>query len=101
MSRSQPCPACLCEVDASERYPRYLCAACLERASDRPEGGRRVEFSVGFLTGGVAGRYPDSGEDYASELCFVGDLMCRAEQARFGGIVVQALSPEPQEPDAE
>ena len=90
---SQSCPVCLVHVDVSERYPRYVCEACLERACDRADGGRRVQFSIGFLFGGIAGRYADTGDDYPHATCFVDGHACRAEPARFGGVVVQAVSP--------
>lgn len=83
----QSCPICLAEVQPNPRYSRYLCEVC---ASDpRSADGRRVSFYNVSLSGGFAGRYNDSGESYNGHECFVGGIRCRADEARFGGIVIQ------------
>lgn len=41
------------------------------------------------MSGGLAGRYADSGEPYLLEECFVRGIRCRVEEARFGGVVIE------------
>jgi hypothetical protein len=41
------------------------------------------------MSGGLAGTYADSGEPYLLEECFVRGIRCRAEEARFGGVVIE------------
>ncbi|MGD8759525.1 MAG: hypothetical protein PVJ07_04685 [Anaerolineales bacterium] len=36
-------------------------------------------------------RYADTGEAYASHDCFIDGVACYADEARFGGIVIQAV----------
>ncbi len=83
----QFCPICGTQVAANPRYPRYLCDPCAEKATD--ENNRRLEFYNESLLGGFAARYVDTGAEYASHVCFVEGVRCWAEEARFGGIVIQ------------
>jgi hypothetical protein len=50
---------------------------------------------VGFvnrdITGGIVGYYRDNGEPYHAIDCTVDGVRCLADEARFGGIVVQAV----------
>ena len=85
----QKCPICEAEVQESSRYPRYLCAlcACKTRAAD----GRPVMFSNTDLSGGFVGTYSDIGKEFSSHECFVYGIECRADEAYFGGIVIEAV----------
>lgn len=86
--RIQLCPICGAHVRHNTRYPRYLCRDCAGLATSAD--GRCLEFAnVGF-SGGFVARFADSGEIYDSHLCFVRGVACRADEARFGGIVVEA-----------
>jgi hypothetical protein len=40
---------------------------------------------------GCAAEYADTGEEYPSRECFIDGLRCEAEEARFGGIVIQRV----------
>ncbi|HET6880616.1 MAG TPA: hypothetical protein VFI31_10700 [Pirellulales bacterium] len=51
-----------------------------------------MEFSNVDYAGGFAARYADTGEDYPSHECFIGGVRCRADEARFGGIVIEAVA---------
>lgn len=85
---TQHCPICSMAVAPNPRYPRYVCQACAAKASSAD--GRPLEFSnVGF-SGGFAARYADTGAEYPSHECFIGAVKCHADEARFGGIVVEA-----------
>jgi predicted RNA-binding Zn-ribbon protein involved in translation (DUF1610 family) len=81
------CPICGTSLSLYERYPRYVCPKCAEKTCDRE--GRRVEYRNLSFTGGCQGYYPDNGEVYPSDTCYIGNRACTAEEARFGGIVIQ------------
>jgi hypothetical protein len=81
------CPICLAEVCPNKRYPKYLCSQCSSRATDA--FGRSLEFGNVGLSGGYVAAYADTGEEYPSHECFVDGIRCRADEARFGGIVIE------------
>ena len=84
---SQACPICGAQLRRNARYPRYLCGDCASRvtASD----GRPLRFSNLDFGGGYAAHYAATGEAYPSHECFVDGIRCRADEARFGGIVIE------------
>jgi hypothetical protein len=88
MQLRQSCPICGGDVIPSPRYPLYLCASCAARASDRD--GHLLSFANASLSGGFIARYTHSGAPYSSHDCYVDGVACRADEARFGGIVIQA-----------
>lgn len=94
MLQRQACPVCGVEVIPSPRYPLYLCPACASRASDRD--GHRLIFANASLSGGFIARYVQSGAPYSSHDCYIDGIACRADEARFGGIIIQALALEKQ-----
>ena len=100
------CPVCSKPVKTLERYPRSLCSQCSARVTDR--SGRLVVFydiqalpapnSSGVtLIGGFYGYYANTGlqEIYPSSTCYVDGITCEAKNARFGGIVIEALTAQP------
>lgn len=70
-----------------ERYPKYVCPECAEKTCDA--AGRRVAFQNLDFAGGCGGFYPDTKEKYPSQDCYIDGIPCYADEARFGGIVVQ------------
>lgn len=84
---SQECPICRAHVEESPRYPRYICDSCAERVTDA-EGRRLKLFQTGPF-GGYAAAYADNSETYDSNEVYVNGVACWAEEARFGGIVIQ------------
>jgi hypothetical protein len=48
-------------------------------------------FSNVSLSGGFVARYADTGEARDSHVCFIGGVKCRADEARFGGIIIQPV----------
>lgn len=84
---TQRCPICSEQVRFNARYPRYVCADCARRARD--ENGRALEFYNQTMSGGFEARYRDGGEPRAGHVCFIDGIECRADEARFGGIVIQ------------
>ncbi len=81
------CPICSTSLGLYERYPRYVCSACAEKTCDA--NGRRVAYRNLDFCGGCQGFYPDTNEIYSSMDCFIEGRACVADEARFGGIVVQ------------
>ena len=85
----QYCPICLVEVQPSSRYPRYVCADCDGRATD--ENGRPLTFANESFSGGFIAKYSETGEVRESHYCFIDGVKCWADEARFGGIVIQPV----------
>ena len=88
----QFCPVCNQAVSSYPRYPRYLCKDCAARAVDIQ--GRKLEFFNASLSGGFVARYADTQEEYGSNVCYVDGLKCWADEARFGGIVIERVENE-------
>lgn len=86
---AQACPICGTAVQPSSRYPRHVCPDCFSEATDR--AGRRLDFSNIDLSGGYAAHYSDTGEAYDSHDCWIRGIRCRADEARSGGIVIEAV----------
>lgn len=94
----QFCPICKTEVKPFARYPKYLCKECADQAVS-PDG-RPLFFSNidihentfnGISYAGYRAYYADTKERYDSHICFVKGVKCRADDARFGGIVIQQI----------
>ena len=81
------CPICNTELKPEARYPSYICQECSSRATD--EKGRKLKFNNIDLSGGFTAVYEDSGEPYNSHVCYIDGVKCRADEARFGGIVIE------------
>jgi len=43
------------------------------------------------MSGGYAAEYADTGDPYDSHECFVDRIECYADEARFGGIIIQPI----------
>lgn len=85
---TQYCPICDETVTPSSRYRNYVCEDCTEKAVDSE--GRTVTFGNTSLLGhGCQGMYKETGERYDSNICFIDGIKCKAEEAYFGGVVIQ------------
>lgn len=88
--KKQTCPSCYAELVFSERYPGMICYKCGAKLTDIK--GRKVEYcNVNPPGTGCQGYYSDSNwtEKYDSDICYIGNDEFFAQEARFGGIVVQ------------
>lgn len=85
----QVCPTCGSEVKPNPRYPRYLCRACVERTTDAD--GELIQLYQASPDGRYAARYAATGANYPDHECFVDGVKCWADEARYGGIVVQTI----------
>ncbi|WP_437785949.1 recombinase family protein [Sorangium sp. So ce1097] len=83
------CPTCGDPVELWPRYPRAVCGICQHEATD--EGGRPLEFFNTSIGGGFGARYADTGEPRDGHACVICGVPCRADEARFGGIVIEAV----------
>ncbi|MBP6002385.1 MAG: hypothetical protein KA746_03015 [Pyrinomonadaceae bacterium] len=92
MPNDQKCPICRSPVPVSDRYPNYVCDECFVRATD--EEGRSLSFSNVSLSGGFAALYRDTHEERDSHICYIDEVRCWADEAHFGGIVIQPLAEE-------
>lgn len=82
-----PCPICGTPVRHWERYPRAVCSPCEAKACD--ERGRRLAFYNVSAAGGFEAIVVGTREIYPSHRCYIDGVACWADEARFGGIVVQ------------
>lgn len=76
--RSQPCPICNGETPYSQRYPRHVCRACL---------------AEGVEVNGKTSPLEEVDVYYRPVRCTVKGVRCIAEEAHFGGIVVNVEAP--------
>jgi len=84
---SHSCPICGVPLTAVPRYPRYVCDTCAARATSAD--GRPLAFSNGGLSGGFEASYADNDAPYDSQACCIDGIACHADEARFGGIVIE------------
>lgn len=95
----QKCPICLKAVRPNPRYPRYVCESCAARASSA--NGRKLEFynsdpkAAVISLMGFHAIYADTGKKHASHECFIDGVRCHADEAHFGGIVIEAIEDKP------
>lgn len=91
-----PCPICSTPVPHQERYPRAVCRACYDKACD--DQGRTLKFYNTSMGGGFKAVVADTQEEYPGHICYIGGMECWADEARFGGIVIQPHDGQPFEP---
>jgi hypothetical protein len=90
---SVPCPICQTLMSYSERYPKALCNAHYDECIDIE--GRKVTYSnEGFHGGFVSEHFVNDNlvETAKDGCCAVRGVICFAQEARFGGIVIQVSS---------
>jgi hypothetical protein len=85
----QFCPICGTAVTPLARYPRYVCASCDAKACSAE--GRPLRFFNLSMSGGFGAEYADTDEPYDSSICYIDGVKCHANEARFGGIVIQPV----------
>ena len=86
------CPICSVELRPNSRYPRYVCQECKSKATD--ESGRALGFGNIDMSGGFVAKYRDTNEMYDSHTCYIDGIECFANEARFGGVVVEKCNSE-------
>ncbi len=88
----QYCPICNAEVRVNHRYPYSVCSDCARTPLD--DTGRELEYFNESLSERFEARYTDNGERRNSHICFIAGMKCFADEARFGGIVIQPCAEE-------
>ncbi len=83
------CPICSKRLRPIKRYPKYICRECSNNVCDK--SGRSLSLSNIDFSGGLIGYYNDTEEEYNSQYCYIKKTKCIAEEARFGGVVIQIL----------
>lgn len=86
----QHCPVCQKSITPVARYPNYVCAECAAHAES--VDGRLMDITNADILGGVQLRYRDTGEPHDETQVFIRGIKCKAREARFGGVVIQALA---------
>lgn len=89
-SKHHPCPICSKPVPHWERYPRAVCEVCYDKACDAY--GQKLSFYNISIGGGFKAVFTETQEEYQSHTCYIEGVECLADEARFGGIVIEALS---------
>ena len=89
ITEKQFCPICRAEIYPNSRYSLLVCKNCAGKACD--EKGRLLEFFNESLGGGFIAYYAgtNQSEIYDSHVCYIEGVRCWADEARFGGIVIQ------------
>jgi hypothetical protein len=82
------CPVCTAEMrDSTPRYPYRVCGTCVGKAQSAD--GRPLRFSNAGVGGGFDATFADTGKAYPSHECFIAGVRGEANEAHFGGIVVE------------
>ncbi len=84
---SHPCPICSNPVRHWERYPLAVCKKCDRKACNAQ--GQKLMFFNQSMSGGFGAIIADTKEDYPSHICYIEGKKCWADEARFGGIIIQ------------
>ena len=92
---SQKCglECCTRQVFSMGRYPNYVCQECLDESPPVDSNG----FSIRFYNEGINGGFESVINKNGTEIigtqnkCFVKGILCRAQEARFGGIVISPI----------
>lgn len=85
-----PCPICFHLRETIERYPNSVCLDCCNTGIFTDISQKttisfgNIDFSGGFqsVVNGVVGN---------QHICYIKGHQCRADEARFGGIVISYL----------
>ena len=89
MERNQYCPICNLEVKYNPRYTNYVCSSCAKCPLD--EKGKELVFCNVSLSGGFEAKYKGTNKICDSQVCYIQGVKCWADEARFGGIVIQPM----------
>ena len=85
----RPCPICLELAPYWERYPQAVCSNCRAKACD--DRGRKLLFFNVSLDGGFGAIVEENQEPHTSHICYINGIPCHADEARFGGIVIERI----------
>ena len=86
--KSKKCPICENNMSFLERYPNMICNICFDKSVTKD--GKKIKFYNIDITGGFYSVIDNKKGDIHE--CYIDGNKCRADEARFGGIVIQKLS---------
>jgi len=86
----QPCGICKKMVNKNLRYPNYICSDCQAESHPVTEDGVQVDFFNIDISGGFQSKREGASEYGHEHVCFIKNVRCVANEARFGGIVIQS-----------
>jgi hypothetical protein len=96
METKQQCPVCKLQVHPSARYPHYVCQDCINKYGTLTWDGKQITFSNVDYTGGFQSLIQGEGTASNVHKCYINGIECWADEARFGGIVIQTTgNPNP------
>ena len=91
-SVTQRCGLPMCDllVNPSPRYPSYVCSDCRHQSPPVDASGNQIDFFNADFAGGFISETTVNGEKIRgnNHECFIRGVRCRADEARFGGIVI-------------
>ena len=85
----QQCPICENNVHPMQRYPNYICSKCIERYDTLTFDGKPITFSNIDWWGGFQSHIEGDKTPTEIHKCYINGIECWADEARFGGIVIQ------------
>ena len=86
------CPICELEIKYKlERYPNLICSECHKSNDIKDSNGFPVSFENESIYGGFISLHTIDNKLVSNKdhYCFVKGIRCYADEARFGGIVIQ------------
>ena len=94
------CPICLDIMDYyTARYPKMICGKCANGDNGKilDSFGNEVSFSNIDIYGGFASHHKINNNDNElvhknEHICWINTIKCYANEARFGGIVIQTIN---------
>lgn len=86
---TQKCPICNSDTFQMQRYPNYVCMACVDTYGTRTHDNKKIVFSNVNAFGGFQSKIEGENEHGEVHVCYINEIKCYAYEARFGGIVIQ------------
>jgi len=86
-NKNKDCPICGDTMLKSERYPNSICSECCEQTVT--QHSEKIEFYNIDHTGGFMS-VVNNVQGLIHE-CYVNNIKCYADEARFGGIVISVV----------
>lgn len=81
------CPICSMKKSFDARYPNAVCNLCSIKTTTKE--GHLIDYYNTSPFGGFEGKNTHTGEKTTDHICYINNMRCYADEARFGGIVIQ------------
>lgn len=88
-NKTQECPLCKEEVTEVARYPTYVCGTCIDTHGTKTIDEKKMEFYNIDYWGGFKSLVEGEVSTVPQHICYINKVKCYADEARFGGIVIQ------------